>query len=140
VNPPFADTVHELARCLKAGDTDALARCFLELPSISIDYAVIEKAKRILLIPAGFAWSDVGAWDAVAALNGGSQKGQEALVDCNGAKVISADGGPFIAMLGVNNTLVISTRDAVLVLDKSRAQDVRKVVDLLRELGREDLL
>jgi mannose-1-phosphate guanylyltransferase len=140
VNPPYADTVHELARCLRAGDSDALARCFLALPSISIDYAVIEKAKRILLIPAGFAWSDVGAWDAVAALNGGSQKGQEALVDCNGSKVISADGGPFVAMLGVNDTLVISTKDAVLVLDKSRAQDVRRVVDLLRELGREDLL
>jgi hypothetical protein len=43
-------------------------------------------------------------------------------------------------MLGVNDTLVISTKDAVLVLDKSRAQDVRRVVDLLRELGREDLL
>jgi mannose-1-phosphate guanylyltransferase len=140
INSAFTAAVEELARCLKAGDRDALARCFLELPSISIDYAVIEKAKQILLIPASFGWSDVGAWDAVAALNGGAQKGHEALIDCNGSKVVSAEGGPFVAMLGVNDTLVISTGDAVLVLDKNRAQDVRKVVDLLRELGREDLL
>ena len=113
-------------------------------PDISIDYAVMENAKNALLVPAKFSWSDVGTWPSVAAA---------AIADSNGNTFSSSDNinwisintknthvqidtqGPkaVIATVGIDNLIVVHTPDAILIADKSHAQDVKKVVSKLRE-------
>ena len=120
---------------------------FIAQPNISIDYAVMEKAKRISMVPSGFGWSDVGSWDAVA----GAHK-----VDENGNSAVSTDKVQFvesctthiestshtekaIAAIGVENLVIIDTPDALLVANRAKSQDVRWVVDALKSSANAEL-
>lgn len=127
-------------------EREALGRAFQAMPSISIDYAVLEKAPRVLVVPADPGWSDVGSWDAVAELHapgaeGNAQGGEEAEVaavdatDC----FVFRDGGPqVVGLAGVEGLIVVVTPDAVLVCRKERSQQVRAVVEALARRGRGD--
>lgn len=140
IEPSWAVAVQEMAAALEAGNSQRLAEVFVSLPAISIDYGVMEKVSAMRLIPASFPWSDVGAWDAVASLNGGPETDMKLLMDSSGSRVFSTPDGPFVVLLGVKDQIVVASRDAVLIMDKSRAQDVRKVVDLLREKGLDEFI
>jgi mannose-1-phosphate guanylyltransferase len=116
----------------------ALAAAYRRLPSISIDYGVLERAARVAVVRARFRWSDVGSWAAVAALwsggNGGNAlRGRTLSIDSRGCLVDSPER--LVAMLGVEDLVVVDTPDAILVCRKDRAQDVRLVVDELRRRG-----
>ena len=134
--------VHEaLARI--ARDPAALAEAFPRVPSISIDYGVMEKAKRIALVdPGPIGWSDVGSFAALSEVRtldarGNVLSGDALAIDSDGCVVLS-EGGRLVAAVGLGNMCVIDSGDAVLVVPKDRAQDVRKVVDALRAIGRAD--
>lgn len=105
-------------------------------PSDSIDYAVMEKTNRAAVVaPVDAGWSDIGAWTAI------SSKEDDArifTIDCDGA-IIRTDG-PFIGAIGLKDLIIVATGDAVLVAPKSRAQDVKRIVDELKSKKREDLL
>ncbi|MBO5753017.1 MAG: mannose-1-phosphate guanylyltransferase [Proteobacteria bacterium] len=108
---------------------------FPKLLSISIDYAVMEHTDRAAVMRASFPWDDLGTWDSIRkyytpnkAQN--AARGNHVSVDCHHTFTY-ADDGRIIATLGLKNIIVVSTQDAVLVLDDSRAQDVRKIVDKL---------
>jgi mannose-1-phosphate guanylyltransferase len=106
------------------------------LKSISIDYGVMEKAGEVFVLPGDFGWSDVGSWDALweispkdnkgNALTGGSQA---ILEDTEGSLVYSPH--KLVALVGVKDLIVVETKDALLICQKGRSQDVKKIVDEL---------
>ncbi len=109
-----------------------------QLPKISIDYAVMEKAQNILVSRGAFGWDDVGTWtsaDRHLATDARQNvaKGEVALLDVADSIVIST--GPKIAALGVSNLVVVATNDSVLVADKSRVQDLKKLLAKLNAKG-----
>ena len=114
-----------------------LARTYRRLPSISIDYGVMEHARDVLVVSGDFGWSDVGSWAALADIAGP-----------NGARVIPVDAarsvvfgdGRLVALVGVEDLIVVDTPDALLVCRRDRAQDVRRVVDELARRGLETYL
>jgi mannose-1-phosphate guanylyltransferase len=134
--------VHEaLARI--AADPAALAEAFPRVPSISIDYGVMEKARRIALVdPGPIGWSDVGSFAALSEVRpldarGNALSGDALAIDSDGCVILS-DGGRLVAAVGLHDVCVVDAGDAVLVVPKDRSQDVRKVVDELRARGRRE--
>jgi len=104
-----------------------LGAAFLAAPKISIDYAVMEKSDRVWVLPAVFEWSDLGAWDAVAATGRGA-RGIWVDHESDGCLVRAAPG-MVVATAGVSNLAIIAEPDAVLVCDLGRAQDVKALVE-----------
>jgi mannose-1-phosphate guanylyltransferase len=121
---------------------------FPTLPSISIDYGVMEKVSPIHVVPAEFGWSDVGSWLASWELGEKDAKGNvidgNAIVIDGGGNLVRDMGkgkdGRVVSVVGVNDLCVIVTDDAILVIPREQAQDVRKVVDELGRRGRKDVL
>ena len=112
-------------------DPDAFGKS----PSISIDYAVMERTERAAVVAADFAWSDVGAWGALWNLaardgEGNVEIGDTVAEDTRGSYLRSE--GPLIATVGVDDLIVVATPDAVLVVNRRKDQDVKKVVERLR--------
>ncbi|MFT4960298.1 MAG: mannose-1-phosphate guanylyltransferase/mannose-6-phosphate isomerase [Paracoccaceae bacterium] len=107
---------------------------------ISIDFAVMEKAKDLSVVPYSSAWSDLGGWDAilresVSDANGVATSGPAMAIDCTNTLLRSEDKGLELVGIGLNNILVVAMPDAVLVADMSRAQDVKQVVTALTKKG-----
>ena len=112
-------------------DADTLAR----VPAISIDYAVMERADRRAVVPAAFDWSDIGSWTAFSDLVpadsvGNRSRGRSVLIASERNYVQSNDR--VIAMVGVNDLMIIDTEDALLIAHRDQAQSVKLVVDQLR--------
>ena len=121
-----------------------LKRVFPDCPSISIDYGVMEKSKRIVVVPAEFGWSDVGSFAALADVRptdhlGNVADGDALVIDGRNDVVVSAGGRP-VAVVGIDDVVVVDAGDAVLVTRRDRAQDVRKAVEELARLGRDEVL
>lgn len=108
-----------------------LNRSFLGAPRVSIDYAVMEKSPLVSVLPVTFDWSDLGAWDAVAAADGRS-RGIWIGTESDGTNLVRAAEGMVIATVGVSDLAIIAERDAVLVCHLSRSQDVKGLVERLR--------
>ncbi len=116
----------------------ALARAYAQVPSISIDYGVMEHARDVLVVAGDFGWSDVGSWAALAALGAAASPGGVVPVDAKGSVVFG--DGRLVAVVGVENVIVVDTPDAILVCHRDRAQDVRRVVEELARRGLERYL
>jgi mannose-1-phosphate guanylyltransferase len=113
------------------------------LPSISIDYGIMEKADNVLVIPSDFGWNDVGSWTAIDDLlprdeQGMVVHGESISIDSKDCIVYSPR--KLVATIGVSNLIVVETEDAILICDKSRAQDVKKVVEILEKERKEKYL
>ncbi len=111
---------------------------FRQAPAISIDYAVMERTRHAAVVPANLGWSDVGSWDALwqtAPKDGAGNvtKGPVELVETSGSYVRSE--GMLTAVLGLQDVVVVVTDDAVLAMPRSRAQDVKRVVERLKARG-----
>jgi len=112
---------------------------FADIPSVSIDHAVMEHTARAAVVPADFGWSDVGSWSALWDISDKDDAGNVAIGDvltqeCHGS-YLRADG-MLVAGIGLTDMIVVATADAVLVADKKNAQDVRLIVDKLKEKKR----
>jgi mannose-1-phosphate guanylyltransferase/mannose-6-phosphate isomerase len=108
---------------------------FAHMPDLSIDYAVMEKSDLVSIVPAEFSWSDIGSWNAVSGLvrpdeAGNRVVGEAVLVDAENT-FIRAEGR-MVAAVGTRNLIIIDTPDALLVADRDRTQDVKKVVEQLK--------
>jgi mannose-1-phosphate guanylyltransferase/mannose-6-phosphate isomerase len=119
-------------------DPDAFAKC----PSDSIDYAVMERTKKAVVVPLDAGWNDVGAWSAVWEVlpqdaQGNAQRGDVMLHDTTNSYV-HADRR-LVALVGVQDLVVVETSDAVLVAHKDKAQDVKKIVDQLKAQKRTEV-
>ena len=108
---------------------------FLQLPDISIDYALMERSEKVAMVPAGFDWSDIGSWTALAELLPADQHnnrvlGDAMLEDTDNTFVLSKDR--LVTTLGVDNLIIVDTDDALLVADASRAQDIGRIAKRLK--------
>ena len=113
------------------------------IPSISIDYGIMEKASDVRVISADMGWSDVGSWDNLGEIyeednDGNVFAGDHLAIDTKGC--ITYSGKRLITTIGVSDLIVVETDDAILVCDKSRAQDVKLAVEKLQSEGRKELL
>lgn len=119
-------------------DADAFATC----RSDSIDYAVMERTHHAAVVPMAPGWSDIGAWDAIFDLKaeegagGNAVQGDVLLHDTHGSLVHSQSR--LVATLGVSNLVIVETEDAVLVADRSRAQETKLIVEALQAVGRRE--
>ena len=127
----------------KDGATQFDTHSFGLQPDISIDYAVMERASNVTLVPAKFGWSDVGSWPAVASAHAADTSGNTLVedkdtvyvtVDTSGTHIqVESHGPKVIATVGIHDLVIIDTPDALLVAHKDAAQKVKTVVDALRE-------
>lgn len=121
-----------------------LKEIFPQAENISVDYAVLEKASGVRGLPTDdIGWNDLGSWNAVYKLLASAERSNVARTD---ALLIASEGnyveapGKLVALLGVNDIVVVDTPDALLVASRDRAQQVGEIVKLLEKLKRDDLL
>lgn len=139
-NPVMAETLEDLTDALMADDDTRAKKIFDAMPNISIDYALMEKSGRVNVIPGNFLWDDLGAWDALYRTfpldnNGNVSFGEPVLLDCHNSIVYNAPGQKkmAVAAVGLEDIIVVVNDDAVLIMPKDKAQDVRKAVITLRD-------
>lgn len=118
-----------------------LKEIYPTIPSISIDYGVMERSDDVLVIPGDFGWNDIGSWDTLGAIydtddKGNIIKGEHLNIDTENSIIFSDKR--LIATVGIKDLIVVETEDAVLVCQKNRAQDVKKVVNILKEQGKDE--
>lgn len=116
----------------------AVEKHFSAMPSISIDYGVLEKSSRVSLVPCDIGWNDVGSWQAVHEIaakdeNGNALQGNVIALDCKNS-LIRAEKR-LVAAIGVEDLCIIETADAVLISKNDQTQRVREVVDVLHQRG-----
>jgi mannose-1-phosphate guanylyltransferase len=129
-------------------EREVLQKAFEEVESTSIDYAVSEKADNMLLVPANFTWSDIGDWKVNYDLKAKDENGNvfevfgekgwwlgEDTKDC----LIEVED-KLVATVGVSNLVIIQTEEAILVCAKDKAQDVKKIVNALKEKDKKEYL
>ncbi len=118
------------------GEKAAVRRIYKDLVPISIDYGVMEKADNIFAVKGDFGWSDVGSWDALWEISAKDKNGNAFI---GGSDVISTDSTgslvysqhKLVALAGVKDLIVVETKDALLICQKGKSQDVKKIVDVL---------
>lgn len=113
---------------------------WLRVKDVSVDYAVMEKVSHIVAVRFEGRWNDLGGWDAVALemgadASGNSIFGPATALDCEGTLLRSESNGVELVGIGLKGIVAVAMGDAVLVVDRSRTQDVKKAVDVLREKG-----
>lgn len=121
----------------RQGDEAAAARAYQRLPNQAVDYTVMERTERLLLVPGEFEWADVGSWSELADLLHHDERGNvveadPVLIDTEGCFISVPD--KLVAAIGLRDLVVVDTPDALLVCPKDRAQDVKKVVEALGRL------
>ncbi len=124
-------------------DPRSLDRVFPELPQVSVDHGILEKVASMFVLRADIGWDDVGTFAALARLlprndEMNAARGHAVFVDSENVTAIS--DGPVVSCIGVKDLVVVATHDAVLILSPGRAQDVRQVVQALKEGRHEHLL
>lgn len=133
--PVTAAAMREIARL---GEPHA-SQIYPTLPSISIDHAVMEKASGVVTVPAAVGWDDVGSWASLPAIRGvdatGNTTAGTALVIDGTDNVVVSDDDTLIATVGLSGFVVVKSGNAILVIRKDQAQDVRKVIDALSARG-----
>ena len=108
---------------------------FANLPRISFDYAVMEKAERVLVVEASFDWDDVGSWQAVTRYfkkdeHGNAANGALTALDSSD-NIIFNDGETTVALLGVHNLIVVRTGDAILICHRHQTEKIKNLVGKL---------
>ncbi len=116
------------------------AQAWGDVADDSIDYAVMERAQNLSVVPFSAGWSDLGSWDAVAREETADAKGTVTAgpalsIDCQNSLLRSESADLELVGIGLDNVIAVATPDAVLVADASRAQDVKKAVDALKAKG-----
>ncbi|MGV2716402.1 UNVERIFIED_CONTAM: mannose-1-phosphate guanylyltransferase/mannose-6-phosphate isomerase [Klebsiella pneumoniae] len=114
---------------------------FVNCPDESVDYAVMEKTSSAVVVPLDANWNDVGSWSALWDVNNKNAEGNVLLGDVftdNSLNCYINSEEQLVAAIGLNNLVIVSTKDALLVVDKSQVQDVKKIVNYLKNNGRRE--
>lgn len=134
------DMLRAVARSLEEAKRDGNrvypdAAAFGASPSDSIDYAVMEKADRVAVVPVTMGWSDVGSWDALHAISEGDEGGNvvagEVIMLDSSNCLVRSDGAK-VAMVGVNDLIVVASGNDVLILPRGRSQDVKLLLEAMK--------
>ena len=126
---------------------EVLSSVYQHLPSLSIDYGVMEKTKRpVLTLPGDFGWSDVGSWESVYDLRkeerdneGNLKQGNVLPIDAQSSFVFN-QSDKMVVGLGIKDLLIVDTQDVILVGDLKKSQDVKKIIEELKKQGLQILL
>lgn len=140
--PALHDQLRQIGAAGGPSDPQAFGNVWNAIDPITIDYGIMEKAGRVAVIPVNIGWSDVGDWDTLAELalhEHSSSTARHLAIDTENT-LVHSDGAKLIATIGLHDFLVIDTGDTLLVAPRGRAQDVKKLVDQLKQQGRTDLL
>jgi mannose-1-phosphate guanylyltransferase len=142
--PEFAEKLGEIDQALEAGE--AIDPIWQQIQSVSIDVGVMERAEKVAVVPVDIGWNDVGSWAAIHEINAGqSDENNNVALD---AEHISIDtegvliegNGRLVATIGLKDVIIVDSGDALLVCAKDRAQDVKEVVNWLKENNRSEML
>jgi mannose-1-phosphate guanylyltransferase len=112
------------------------ADAFAASPADSVDYAVMERAEQVAVVPVSMGWSDVGSWDALHAISacdaGGNVCGGDVVAIDTRNCLVRAEGGKRVALVGVHDLIVVASGDDILVLPRGRSQEVKKIIEAMR--------
>ena len=142
-HPDFAAALREIA-----ADPGRLGEIWPTLPKIALDHAIAEpaaEAGRVVVVPASFGWDDIGDFDSLATLLESGAASPSVLGDGTLVHAVDSTGlvvpgnGRVVAVVGLDDVVVVDTPDAVLVTTRARAQEVKQIVAALKEAGRADL-
>ena len=142
VRPEMAVAVRKMHEAMKMNDKGSVRSIFERLEDISIDYALMEHAKQVVVVRADYPWDDVGAWTSLDRTRehdeqGNVARGGPVLIDTHDSIVYNDAGAKDMAVsvIGMDNVIVVVSKDGVLVVPKDRAQDVRHAVAELKARG-----
>lgn len=142
--PEIHDGVRNIAAAWESRDQErTTASIWATLPNVTIDNGVMELAARVAVVPSEMGWSDVGDWHGLGELIerdalGNSIRGDLLQIDTTNS-VIWSESKRMVAMVGLDNIIVVDTDDALLVVDRDKSQEVRRVVDKLKAIMRDKL-
>ena len=120
------------------------AAAFAASPSDSIDYAVMERAEQVVVVPVAMAWNDVGSWDALHGISERDEDGN-AHGQAGGGRVVAVDtrnclvrtDGARVALVGVEDLIVVASGDDILILPRGRSQEVKKLLEAMKDQAKE---
>ena len=142
--PEVYECIEKIGDAMGRPDEKAVIKeIYPRIPSISIDYGIMEKASDVRVISADMGWSDVGSWDNLGEIYEEDEKGNVFAgdhLDIDTSGCITYSEKRLITTIGVSDLIIVETEDAILVCDKNRAQDVKLAVERLKEEGRNELL
>lgn len=124
-------------------DNKSVTEIFSKIPAVSIDTAIMEKADNVIVIPGqNFTWSDIGSWESWMETTGADSQdnviqGDVIALDSKGCGIVGKKR--LIAAIGIEDLVIVDTDDAILICKKDRCQDVKKVVEMLKEKGRSSI-
>jgi mannose-1-phosphate guanylyltransferase len=126
----------------------ALPKIYSQAEAISIDYAISEKSDNLVLIPGDFGWNDVGDWKIVFELGAKDLAGNVVISEHNNMPTLAINSqrnlihanGRLVALIGVDDMIIVDTDEILMVVPKSRSQDVKKIVERLKEEKKEEYL
>lgn len=136
--PGLGTELREYDEAAKEGrESDAVKATYADLPAVSIDHGIMEKVEPVSVVPGSFAWSDLGSWTSSWEL---ADRDEYQNVLPEGSIAVDATGnyahlpdGKIVTIVGVKDLVVVDTADALLIVPRDRAQEVRDVVAILRE-------
>jgi len=136
-NPEIHQVLVDIKQCWQAGENwqTVVQQKFQHMPSISIDYAVLEASKNVMVVPVVMGWSDVGSWDAVYDISKKDNaqnviSGNTVVIDCKNTLIRAQSR--LIAAIGLEDIIIVETPDAILLCPKGESQRVREAVDALK--------
>lgn len=123
--------------------SSVLGEVYAELPKISVDYGILEKAEKVLVMRGDFGWDDIGSWTALERYaekdeRGNVIEGRGVLLDTSDTFIYSP--GKTVGVIGVESLIVVNDRDNIMVCRKDRAQEIKKVVQALKDKGLDEVL
>jgi mannose-1-phosphate guanylyltransferase len=132
------ETFQQLEPAVTRGQWDQLGDAYRRIPDISVDYGIMEKVSDVVAVPADFGWRDIGDWAALYDLmnhdqSGNAFDGKHVYLDTESSLMLSPK--KLVAAIGVRDLVVVDTEDVLLIMPRDRAQDVKKVLDLLKQQG-----
>jgi mannose-1-phosphate guanylyltransferase len=137
------ETYNRLVPAEASGDWDQLSEAYARIPDISVDYAIMEKAPDVIAVPSDFGWRDIGDWAALWDMmdhddNGNAFEGRHVYLDTHNSLLLSPK--KLIAAIGVRDLVVVDTDDVLLIMPRERAQEVKTLLDELKQTGQSDSL
>lgn len=142
--PDIYECLEEIGNAMKTDrEQEVIDRIYPTIPKISIDYGIMERANNVVVMEGDFGWSDVGSWDALETIydkdeDGNISHGEVLHIDSKNC--IAYAQNKLVTTVGVEDIIVVETKDAILVCHKEKAQDVRKVVEKLEIQGKNQYL
>ncbi len=142
--PDLAEGLWTIDKAIGTAQQDeTISRVYKQIKSISIDYGIMEAARQVLVLPGDFGWNDLGSWNEVYEIGEKDKNGNVAdaghlLCDTSGCLVDVP--GKLVATVGVQDLIIVETDDAILICPRERAQDVKNIVDGLKQRKLQNLL